>query len=169
MRHWVCIYLVLLGLFAASASTFSCPNADVSFGLEPDTYICPTHATGGYEYQWLQPKSGQEADQARQAKKLTKHTKGVPRELGLPTNYHQALAHTTSRTAERTLSQMNMDMREVSRPSRLPGQVYASSSLRDPSVSSERTNSSPQVVTRADSAHSVRSDWQDSPRSIGDW
>ncbi|GIQ82724.1 hypothetical protein KIPB_003913, partial [Kipferlia bialata] len=58
MRHWVCIYLVLLGLFAASASTFSCPNADVSFGLEPDTYICPTHATGGYEYQWLQPKSG---------------------------------------------------------------------------------------------------------------
>ncbi|GCA63441.1 hypothetical protein KIPB_009961, partial [Kipferlia bialata] len=25
------------------------------------------------------------------------------------------------------------------------------------------------VVTRADSAHSVRSDWQDSPRSIGDW
>ncbi|GIQ83075.1 ribosomal RNA large subunit methyltransferase F-like [Kipferlia bialata] len=56
MRHWVCIYLVLLGLFAASASTFSCPNADVSFGLEPDTYICPTHATGGYEYQWLQPK-----------------------------------------------------------------------------------------------------------------
>ncbi|GIQ84125.1 hypothetical protein KIPB_005567, partial [Kipferlia bialata] len=57
MRHWVCIYLVLLGLFAASASTFSCPNADVSFGLEPDTYICPTHATGGYEYQWLQPKS----------------------------------------------------------------------------------------------------------------
>ncbi|GIQ83088.1 Spo11/DNA topoisomerase VI subunit A [Kipferlia bialata] len=62
MRHWVCIYLVLLGLFAASASTFSCPNADVSFGLEPDTYICPTHATGGYEYQWLQPKSDMVTD-----------------------------------------------------------------------------------------------------------